>query len=87
MAVKLAANTVKLMNRVHTGANCYRQGIDPELFFPSLQQTKQEKAIIRKTCGECKVRLECLELGKSMGAYGVWGGVFFRYDRYIRKAK
>ena len=64
-------------------ASC--SGADADLFFPERgASTRQAKAI----CGECEVRVECLEFAlQHSEKFGIWGGLSERERRKIRKQR
>jgi WhiB family redox-sensing transcriptional regulator len=64
-------------------ANC--RGADADLFFPERgASTRQAKSI----CGECEVRVECLEFAiRHSEKFGIWGGLSERERRKIRKQR
>ena len=64
-------------------ASC--SGADADLFFPERgASTRQAKAI----CGQCEVRIECLEFALRHGEkFGIWGGLSERERRKIRKQR
>jgi WhiB family redox-sensing transcriptional regulator len=50
---------------------------EPYVFYPDMS-TSQGQKIARfaiKVCGECPVRVRCLEHGIKHEKYGVWGGM------------
>lgn len=61
-------------------ANCL--GADTDLFFPERgSSTRKAKAI----CGECQVKLECLDFALDNGErFGIWGGLSERERRRVR---
>ena len=63
---------------------------DPELFFPvgttgmALLQIDRAKQV----CGECTVRLECLEFSLTTNQdSGIWGGLSEEERRVIRRER
>jgi WhiB family redox-sensing transcriptional regulator len=63
---------------------------DPELFFPvgttgtALTQIQRAKQV----CGECTVRVDCLEFALSTNQdSGVWGGLSEEERRAIRRQR
>ncbi len=63
---------------------------DPELFFPvgttgsALVQIERAK----KVCGECSVRLDCLDFALSTNQdSGIWGGLCEEERRVIRRQR
>jgi len=61
-------------------ANCL--GADTDLFFPERgSSTRKAKAI----CGECEVKIECLDFALDNGErFGIWGGLSERERRRVR---
>lgn len=64
-------------------ANC--RGADADLFFPERgASTRKAKAI----CGNCEVKVECLNYAVRMGEkFGIWGGMSERERRRIRRQR
>ncbi len=61
-------------------ANCL--GVDPDLFFPKRGASTKEA---KEVCGQCDVRLVCLEYALVNGEkVGIWGGLSERERRRIR---
>ncbi len=63
---------------------------DPELFFPvgttgtALNQIAQAKQV----CGQCAVRIECLEFALATNQdSGIWGGLSEEERRAIRRSR
>ncbi len=57
------------------------RGLDPGVFYP---ETDDEAEIAKAVCGECDVRLTCLEHALShREKQGVWGGATERERRRI----
>ena len=62
-----------------TQARC--KGIDPEVFYPVSDEDADEAKSI---CGECPVRLQCLEYAiVARERDGVWGGATEKERRRI----
>jgi WhiB family transcriptional regulator, redox-sensing transcriptional regulator len=62
-----------------THARC--KGIDPEVFYPVSDEDADEAKSI---CGECPVRLQCLEYAiVARERDGVWGGATEKERRRI----
>ena len=58
---------------------------DPDIFFPGKWDHAQRNAA-KKICGECEVRLQCLEYALLIQApHGIWGGLTADERRTIRK--
>ncbi len=64
-------------------ANC--RGADADLFFPERgASTRRAKAI----CGECAVKMECLDFAVETGEkFGIWGGMSERERRKVRRQR
>lgn len=57
------------------------KGIDPEVFYPVSDEDSDEAKSI---CGECPVRLQCLEYAiVARERDGVWGGATEKERRRI----
>ncbi len=57
---------------------------DPELFFPA---SGGDEATPIAICGECLVRLACLDYAlEANERWGVWGGTTQRYRRRLVRA-
>ncbi len=56
---------------------------DPDVFFPEKGgSTKEAKRI----CGECPVRVECLEYALTEDErFGIWGGMSERERRKLKR--
>lgn len=62
------------MHEIYRHGRC-AEGNNHSLFF---SQRSADLAAAQSLCGECPVRIECLELALQEGfEYGVWGGVIF----------
>lgn len=58
---------------------------EPEIFFP--ERGGSSKAA-RLVCGQCSVRLECLEYAlNNKEQFGIWGGTSERERRRLRKER
>lgn len=56
-------------------AACADEEVDPEIFFPVSQWGPSDWTAPKSVCGDCPVKLECLEYAvKSHEPYGMWGG-------------
>jgi len=57
-------------------AECAKNGIDPDMFFPdNKQQTAEVIHALRKICGQCVHRKECFTYAIREGInHGVWAG-------------
>lgn len=50
------------------------RGMDPNVFFPNVQETvEQDRAIAKRVCSNCSVRELC-EIRGRFEEYGIWGG-------------
>jgi WhiB family redox-sensing transcriptional regulator len=48
---------------------------DAEFFFPeSVGDALRAKPIVKKICGSCDFRAECLEYALETNSFGIWGG-------------
>jgi WhiB family transcriptional regulator, redox-sensing transcriptional regulator len=57
------------------------RGLDPGVFYP---ETDEEAEVAKAVCGECDVRLTCLEHALAhREKQGVWGGATERERRRI----
>lgn len=64
-------------------AACAAPGVDPEIFFPLKGGTNRPAKAV---CGDCPVRLECLnDAMRHQERYGVWGGMSERERRRLRR--
>lgn len=54
--------------------------VDPNLFFPSENSTRQTKAA-KAICRGCFCRVQCLEYAISTDSEGIWGGM--TYDERV----
>lgn len=56
---------------------CHTPDLDPDLFFPeSAEEYVQTREAIRKICGGCPARVECLAYAiDNNETYGIWGGM------------
>lgn len=62
------------MNDIYRSGRC-RDGRNHHLFF---SQNASDLAAAQTICGQCPVRMRCLEMALEEGfEYGVWGGVIF----------
>ena len=70
-------------------AECYKQGIDPVLFFPMEGGASSKKALrpVYETCEACPVREECLEYALENNEYGIWGGTSRKERQRIRRQR
>lgn len=60
-------------------AACVTDSADPRIFEDETDQFALMQA--RAVCAECPVAAECLALGQSLNADGVWGGQPLRAGR------
>ena len=57
------------------------RGLDPEIFYPASDEDADEA---KNVCGECPVRLACLEYALAARERdGIWGGCTERERRRI----
>jgi len=62
-----------------TQARC--RGLDPEIFYPIADEESEEAKAV---CGECPVRLACLEYALAARERdGIWGGCTEKERRRI----
>lgn len=53
--------------------NC--RGVDSELFFPRVNESRFVTTAAKAVCRACEVRAQCLEYALANGErFGVWGG-------------
>jgi WhiB family transcriptional regulator, redox-sensing transcriptional regulator len=64
------------------------RGLDPELFFPVTKPSRAEaKQVIRKFCGYCPVRMDCLKHALRVPEeFGIWGGLTQREITRLRSS-
>lgn len=62
-------------------ANC--RGTDTDAFFPEIHVGIHP--IVRRICGNCDVRSECLEWALRNEANGFWGGTTMKEREVIRR--
>lgn len=57
-------------------AECAKNGIDPDIFFPdNKQETAEVIHAVRKLCGQCTHRKECFTYAIREGInHGIWAG-------------
>jgi WhiB family redox-sensing transcriptional regulator len=56
-------------------AACYKNGIDPEVYFPRPSKMTKENRQAKKLCVACPCMLECLEFALvNDERHGIWGG-------------
>ncbi len=72
--------------KTHTWRSQARcQGIDPEIFYPAVDDDADEAKSI---CSNCNVRLACLEYALAVRERdGVWGGATERERRRILRQR
>ena len=64
-------------------ANCY--GSDTGVFYPSNDASVD---VPKRVCGDCPVKVECLEFALSNNeVFGVWGGTSERERRRIKRSR
>jgi WhiB family redox-sensing transcriptional regulator len=64
-----------------TEARCLNA--DPDVFFPEKGGSTREA---KRICGECPVRVECLEWAlENDERFGIWGGMSERERRKLKK--
>ncbi len=57
---------------------------NPEVFDPADEHALAEAQAV---CGDCAVRLLCLDLGLAREEWGVWGGVLLEGGKPIEKVR
>jgi WhiB family redox-sensing transcriptional regulator len=56
---------------------------DPDVFFPEKGGSTREA---KRICGECPVRVECLEYAlEEDERFGIWGGMSERERRKLKR--
>ena len=77
--------TTKLLQPVEWQADARCAEVDPEIFFP--ERGGSSKAA-RAVCGQCDVRMQCLEYAlNNKEQFGIWGGTSERERRRLRKER
>jgi WhiB family redox-sensing transcriptional regulator len=57
------------------------RGLDPEIFYPV---SEDDTAAAKSVCGECTVRMPCLEYALTNREHdGIWGGATEKERRRI----
>jgi WhiB family redox-sensing transcriptional regulator len=78
----------QLLNLIRQKGNCAVENIEPELFFDE-EDTKgfymERLPVLRKICGNCVVRNECLEYALRNDVQGFWGSTTHQERRAIRR--
>ena len=89
--MSLPASVIALANAEYGWrAEALCRDTDPELFFPvgttGTALTQIERA--KQVCGECTVRVDCLDFALSTNQdSGVWGGLSEEERRVIRRQR
>lgn len=55
------------------------QGLPLNYFFDDYVRSKEVYDEVNKVCGQCEVKKQCLNYGKSTKSLGVWGGNWLLY--------
>lgn len=77
--------TVKVLQPTEWQSQGPCNNADPEIFFP--ERGASSKAA-RAVCGQCEVRMECLEYAlNNKEQFGIWGGTSERERRRLRKER
>jgi Transcription factor WhiB len=59
---------------------------DPELFFPdSAGDALRIKSVIKRICGSCDFKTECLEYALETRPFGIWGGTLESERKRMRR--
>jgi len=59
--------------------------MDPDLFFPAVEDSQKNRAA-KKACAECPVSDECLAFAiRTEQRAGIWGGTTTRERRKIQR--
>ena len=62
------------------------RGIDVELFFPTRGKNSVARESIRRACGACPVRGQCIELANALPEhFGMFGGTSERQRLVLRR--
>jgi len=63
-------------------ARCAGPGVDPDAWYPvstDPERARAQAGMALALCGQCIVRLECLEMSMrhwtTVGRHGIWGGM------------
>lgn len=66
-----------------TEANC--NGIDVEMFFSQEEEKHyKEPELLKRVCGNCTVKAECLDYALHHAVVGWWGGTSEKTRRAMR---
>ena len=77
--------TTRLLQPVEWQADARCAEVDPEIFFP--ERGGSSKAA-RAVCGDCRVRMQCLEYAlNNKEQFGIWGGTSERERRRLRRER
>jgi WhiB family redox-sensing transcriptional regulator len=68
-----------------TEANCI--GIDVEMFFTQENKLYKEPELLKRVCGNCTVKTECLDYALHHSVIGWWGGTSEKQRRTIRQKR
>jgi WhiB family redox-sensing transcriptional regulator len=61
------------------------RGLDPEIFYPV---SEDDAAAAKSVCGECTVRMPCLEFALTNREHdGIWGGATEKERRRITRQR
>jgi WhiB family transcriptional regulator, redox-sensing transcriptional regulator len=64
------------------------RGLDPEIFYPPVDEEEAEAAEAKAVCAGCPVRKACLEFAlDTREADGIWGGTTGRERRRILRQR
>jgi len=66
-----------------TEANCI--GIDTELFFTDESKTYSQMPLLKRVCGNCVVKTECLDYALHHAVLGWWGGTSEKTRREMQQ--
>ena len=66
-----------------TEANCI--GIDTELFFTDESKTYSQMPLLKRVCGNCVVKAECLDYALHHAVLGWWGGTSEKTRREMQQ--
>jgi WhiB family transcriptional regulator, redox-sensing transcriptional regulator len=64
--------------------------VDPELFFPEVDSSKNDIKRALAICSDCEFKEPCLEFAlthENEYIYGIWGGTTPKQRRLIKQAR
>lgn len=64
-------------------ANC--NGIETDMFFTGDNKTYQNLPLLRRVCGNCVVKNECLDYALHHAVLGWWGGTSEKTRRAMQQ--